>query len=84
MNSVIHTYSGPRACYTEWSNSEREKQIYNDAYTWNLEKYYWWTYLYGRKGDADVENVFVDRVGEGEGVKNGETNIDIYKLPYEK
>ena len=29
----------PRACYTEWSKSEREKQIsYIYTYIWNLEK----------------------------------------------
>ena len=29
----------PRACYTEWSKLEREKQIYYmNAYIWNLEK----------------------------------------------
>ena len=36
----------PRACYTEGSKSEREKQIlYINMYIWNLEKWYWWTYL---------------------------------------
>ena len=32
----------PRACYTEWRKSERQKQIlHTDAYTyiWNLEKW---------------------------------------------
>ena len=34
----------PRAYYTEWSKSEREKQIlYMNAYIWNLERWYWWT-----------------------------------------
>ena len=29
----------PRTWYTEWSKSEREKQIlYINAYIWNLEK----------------------------------------------
>ena len=29
----------PRACYTEWSKSEREKQLSCiNTYTWNLEK----------------------------------------------
>ena len=57
----------PRACYTEWSKSEREKQIsYINMYIWNLEKWYWWTYLQGTNGDANVENEFVvteERVG---------------------
>ena len=31
----------PRACHTEWSKSEREKQIsYIKAHIWNLEKWY--------------------------------------------
>ena len=29
----------PRACYTEWSKLEREKQIlYINTYVWSLEK----------------------------------------------
>ena len=29
----------PRACYTEWSKSEREEQIsYINTHIWNLEK----------------------------------------------
>ena len=39
----------PRACYTEWGKSEREGQIpYINEYIWNLERWYWWTYLQGR------------------------------------
>ena len=35
----------PTAYYTEWSKSEREKQIlFINSYIWNLEKWYWWTY----------------------------------------
>ena len=42
-------------CYTEWSKSEGEKQIsYANSYIWNLEKWYWWTYLQGRNRDADT------------------------------
>ena len=45
--------------YTEWRKSERETQIlYIDAYRymWNLERWYWWTYLQGNNGEADIEN----------------------------
>ena len=39
----------PRACYTEWNKSEREKQIlYINAYILNLVKQYRWTYLQAR------------------------------------
>ena len=32
----------PRAYYTEWSKSERERQrLYSNAYIWNIEKWYW-------------------------------------------
>ena len=31
----------PEACYTEWSKSERERQISHiNAYIWNLGKWY--------------------------------------------
>ena len=46
-----------RAYYTEYSKSEREKQIlYIKAYIWNLERWYWWIHLQGSSGDADIAN----------------------------
>ena len=49
----------PRAYYTEWSKSETGKQIsYVNAYIWNLDRWYWWIYLQGSSGDADIENTF--------------------------
>ena len=69
----------PRACYTEWSQSERGKQIsYMKAFIRTREKRYWWTYLQGRNGDADVENRLMDTAGEGEDGTNGESSIDVY------
>ena len=45
--------------YAEWSKSE--KQIpYTNAYIWNLEKWFWWTYLQGRNGDVNIENRLMD------------------------
>ena len=36
---ICRDVDGPRACRTEWSKSEREKQIsYINAYMWNLKK----------------------------------------------
>ena len=56
----------PRTYYTEWSKSEREKNILcSNEYTWNLEKWYRWTYLQGRNRDADIENGLWT-VGEGD------------------
>ena len=67
----------PRACYTEWSKSEREKQIsYINTYIWNLEKWDWWTYLQGSNGDADIENRLRETVQEGEGGMNEESSME--------
>ena len=54
----------PRACHTQWSMSEREKQMsYINAYIWNLENWYWWAYLEGNNRDTDIENELVDTLG---------------------
>ena len=69
--------------HTEWSKSEREKQIsYINEYMWNLEKWYRWTGLQGGNRHTDVEkNVWTPRgeagVGGGGGM-NWEIGIDIY------
>ena len=78
---------GSRDSHTEWSKSEREKQIsYINAYMWNLEKWYRWTGLQGRNWDTDVENKCMDTKGEkrqgvgGGGVMNWGIGIDTYTL----
>ena len=64
---ICKDMDGPRDCYTEWSKSEREKQIsYINAYMWNLEKWYRWSYLQSRNRDTDVENKHMDTKGEEE------------------
>ena len=74
-----------RTCYTEWSKTEIVKQIlYINRYTWNLDRWYWWTYLQGSNGDADIENRFVDTAGDGEGGTNWENSMETYTLPYVK
>ena len=57
---------------SEVSQKEKKKYIY--VYIWNLEKCYWWTYLQGRNGVADIENELVDTVGEGVSGLNGESS----------
>ena len=54
--------------------SQKEKNIYINEYTWKIEKWNWWTYLQGRKRDADIENT----VGEGEGGMNWESSMETY------
>ena len=68
-----------RASYTEWSKSEREKQVsYINVYIWTLEKLYWWTYFQESNGDADVENGLVGTGENGESGMNGNSSINIY------
>ena len=55
------------AYYTEWSKSERERQIgHINTYTWNLERQLQWPFMQGSKRDIDVKNRLLDSVGEGE------------------
>ena len=60
QNSAIHSdIDDSRDCHTEWSKSERERQIsYNITYMWNLGKWYRWTYLQSRNRVTDIENKF--------------------------
>ena len=78
---------GSRDCHTEWSKSEREKQIsYINACMWNLEKWYRWISLQGRSWDTDVENRHMDTKGGklrggGDGcVMNWAIGVDMYTL----
>ena len=75
----------PRAYCTEWSKSEREKQISCiNTYIWNLERWYWWTCLQSSSGDTDIENRLVDTVRGGEIGTNWESSMKTYTLPYVK
>ena len=48
-------------------SEEREKRVlYINAYMWNLEKWYRWSHLQGRNGDADVGNRHVGMEGDME------------------
>ena len=56
----------PRTYYTEWSESEREREIpYSNTYIRDLEKWYWRIYLQGNSGETDIENRLMD-MGRGE------------------
>ena len=75
----------PRAYYTKWSKSERERYIlYTNTYIQNLEKWYWRIYFQGSNGVTEVENRLLDTVGEKEGGIIWENNIKTYTLPYVK
>ena len=80
FESVVCEADEPRACYTEWSRSQREKLISIHAYIWHLEKQYWWTYLQGRNWGAGRQNRLVDPAERGEG-GNWDSSVDICTLP---
>ena len=74
---ICRDVDGPRECHTEWSKSEREKQIsYINAYMWNLEKWYRWSYMQSRNRDTDVENKCMYTNGERGDGRNWEIGID--------
>ena len=57
----------PRAYYTEWRKSEREKQIlYINAHIRNLEGWHWWICLQSSNRDTEIENRLTDN-SEGQG-----------------
>ena len=72
--AICRDVSRPRDSHTEWSKSEREKQI---TYMWNLEK---WYFCKAGTETQDIENKCMD-TKEGSGGKiNWEIGIDIYTL----
>ena len=59
--AIYRDMDEPRDCHTEWSKSEREKNIsHNIAYICNLEKSYRWNYLQSRNRSKDIENGHMD------------------------
>ena len=57
---------GPIGCHIEWGKLEREKRIlYINAYMWNLEKWYRWSYLQSRSRDTDIEDKHIDTKRKG-------------------
>ena len=51
--------------------------MYINTYMWNLEKWYWWTYL--RAGiETDVEKELVDKAGNEEDGTNWQGSTHIY------
>ena len=66
-NAIYINMDGPRDFHSEWSKPDKDK--YHDiAYTWNLKKWYKWTYLQNINIVTEVENsLMVTRGGKGEG-----------------
>ena len=73
-----------RTYYTEWSKSERGKEMsYVNAHMWNLEGWHWWIYLQGSGGDADMESRLWTQWGKERGT-NGESSIETCTPPHVK
>ena len=81
---ICRDVDGPRDCDTEWSKSEREKQIsYINAYMQNLGRSYRWSYLQSRNRDTDIETKHMDTKGErGGGNKLGDWHWHIHTTMY--
>ena len=70
---------GLRDCHTEWSKSDRERQIsYDTASMQYLKKVYKWVYLQNRNKITDVENKFIVTKGERGGDKLGDCDWHIH------
>ena len=54
-NAIRSHMDGPRHYHTKWSKSDKEKQIYNIAYMWNLNnKWKKWTYFQNRLTNTNL------------------------------
>ena len=64
-NAIFGNTDGTKDSYSEWSQSERERQIsYDIIYMWNL-KYGTDEPIYRTETDSDIENRLVIAKGEG-------------------
>ena len=70
-NNAIYSNMGvPGDYHTKWSKSDRERQIDDITYTWNLKRWYKWTYLQ-RETDSQTPkaNLHLPKgKGEGKGI----------------
>ena len=54
-NAICSNMDGPSDYHTKWSNSDRERQIYDITYMWNLKEWCKWIYLQNRHRLTDIE-----------------------------
>ena len=74
---ICRDVDGPRDHCTEWSKSEREKQVsYINSYMWNLQKWYRGPYIQDRNRNPDPEHGHMET---GQGRVNWEIKI-IYTM----
>ena len=56
-NVTCSNMDGPRDYHTKWNKADRERQIYEITYMWNLKKYWYkWIYLQNINRPTDIRN----------------------------
>ena len=79
--AICRDVNGPRDCHTEWSKSERGKQLSHiKGYIWNIQKLCRRTYMQSRNRYADVEKKSMNSKQGGGGRMNWEVGTDIFTL----
>ena len=63
----------------DWLRAVSEA-MQKSSVTWNLGKWYWYTYLKGRNGDTEVEDALVDTMGEGDSGTNDEGSFNMHTI----
>ena len=76
------TCCSARDCRVRHDSETEQQRVfgvpYISTYIWNLEGWYWWTYLQSSNGNADTENKLVDTGREGDGKTNWESSIETH------
>ena len=78
-------FSNPESITWSENESEREKQIsYINTYIQNplKERWCWWAYMQGSKGNTVTANRSVDTVAEGEETTYWESSTETKALPH--
>ena len=65
---MVHIHNGLLLSHKKeqiWvSPNEKRKLLCINTFIWNLERWYWWTYLGASSGDTDIENRLVTQPGK--------------------
>ena len=66
-NAICSNMNGLKDCHTEWSKSDRERQVLYIAYMWNLKKWYKWIYLQNKNSHTCRKQICGYQGESGEG-----------------
>ena len=76
--AICSNMDGPGGYHAKWNKSNRERQIYDITYMWNLKKWDKGTYLQNRNRLRDVENKLMVTEREDGGISLGLTDTQYY------